>query len=401
MRMKNCLFALLLIWLLLATPVHADRLFTCGFEENDIGPGITMWTANTGSASVQTTTVRSGTYAARINPSGASGQIRKNLFANKTTGTIWTRFYYRVAAVPAADTRILHHQNSSGSTFVRVILLSTGKLRIENVVTTTTADSTITLVANTWYRIELRHLLSDTVGEIELFVDGNSEASITGEDTLNTNLRQILFGTSSGSTIDSFYDDIGINDEAGTFQNGLPGAGNISFVDPDGDDTVAWTAVPGTPNAGNVDELPGAVPDDLTSYNHISNLTSVDKLTLQNLGAAVPSDADLILADVYGRQGSDGTSGQRSIIYRIWDDTDTSTDSARVSVDINGWRISDTDEHLVLDLGAKTKANFDSFKIGYKGNEGNNLKRITAQWVNVEWIEAAAAPAFRPKVVVY
>jgi hypothetical protein len=40
--------------------------------------------------------------------------------------------------------------------------------------------------------------------------------------------------------------------------------------------------------------------------------------------------------------------------------------------------------------------------VGYSRSiGGGNEIRITAQWVNVEWIEAAAGPAFRPKVVVY
>jgi len=364
------------------------RLFTCGFEENNLLE--TMWTATDASALIlQTATVHSGTYAVETDPAVSTSNTYKKFPAGKTSGSVFTRFYFRTSAWTNGN-RVGNLANFGNSANSWVMTMQAGTiLRLTNSTDNSTID-TGALNVNQWYRVETRTLISDTVGEQELLIDGSSIGTLTGKDTMPSNVGIFKLGHNTSGGTKVFYDDIAINDDSGTFQNSFPGPGKIFLVKPDGDDTVAWTSVPATgTNAQDVDDVPGA-PDDLTTYNHISNLTSVDKLTLQNLGVEVPSDADLVLADVYGRQGSNGTSGQRSIIYKIWDDVDPLTDGPACSVDLNGWRIADTDEHLVLDLGARTKANFDTFKVGYKGNQGAaTLKRVTAQWVNVEWIESA------------
>jgi hypothetical protein len=198
-----------------------------------------------------------------------------------------------------------------------------------------------------------------------------------------------------------YFDDIAINDEAGSFQNSFPGPGKTFLLEPSGDNTLTWDRVPtDTTNWDRVDDVPGT-PDDSTTYIHTA-VNETDKLDMTNLGAEVPSDADIILVDVYGRQGSNGTAGTRVIDFELWDEADSQNTLLDVSADLNGWRICDTDEHLVFDAGSRSKANIDSFRVGYSRSiGGSNEIRITAQWVNVEWIEAAAAPAFRPKVIVY
>lgn len=376
------------VLLLAALPIRADRLLTVGFEENNLSQ--TMWTGITGSPSIVTTPVHSGTYA--LHCLAQNTFVRKDLVANKTSGTAWTRFEFRTADTPGALRRIHDVRNSSGGSNYILQINTDRTLRLQNIVTSTTADSSTALTVDTWHRIEVRHLISDTVGELELFIDGTSEASITGEDTLSTNVSRYQFGrtASDGGNQNFYWDDIAINDEAGTFQNGLPGDGKIFLIEPSGDNTVTWTKDGSSPAATNwegVDDLPGA-PDDGTTYNSATtNIT--DKLDLSNLGAEVPSDADIILVDVYGRQGSNGTTGARRITYELWDQADSQTTGPLVSCAINGWRIADTDEHLVFDPGSRSKSNIDSFRVGYQRNHGGgNEERITAQWVNVEWIES-------------
>jgi hypothetical protein len=224
-----------------------------------------------------------------------------------------------------------------------------------------------------------------------------------GINTLNSGIGIFIVGPAGGSTCDFFFDDVAFNDSSGSFQNSSQGPGKIFLLEPSGDNSVNWTQDGSSAESTNwegVDDLPGT-PDDGTTYNSATtNIT--DKLDLSNLGAEVTSDADIILVDVYGRQGSDGTAGTRTILYELWDEADANTTGPACSADLNGWRIADTDEHLVFDAGSRSKANIDSFRVGYSRSiGGSNEIRITAQWVNVEWIEAAAAPTFRPKVVVY
>ena len=63
------------------------------------------------------------------------------------------------------------------------------------------------------------------------------------------------------------------------------------------------------------------------------------------------------------------------------------------------WSINSTANHIVFDLGARTKTNVNSFDLGYEPL--NNAEcRVTAIWANVEWKEASASlPARRQAVV--
>jgi hypothetical protein len=375
------------------------RLFTCGFEENNFIE--TMWFQANGAVSFVTSPVHSGTYALRTNPTASSGNVRKDIPTQITTGSAFLRTYFRLGAIPASDTnRVIRLLNSSVAVTQHVRQLSSGKLQLWNDVSSGSATSTTVLSIDTWYRLQLRVLLSDTVGVVELkiFLEDATTALETltvngGVDTLNVGIKSFLLGPSAGSTADFFFDDVAFNDDSGSFQNTMPGPAKVFLLEPSGDNTVTWTIDGGTPAATRwegVDDLPGA-PDDGDTYNS-STTNQTDKLDLSNLGAEVTSDADIILVDVYGRQGSDGTAGTRVIDFELWDEADSQSSQMSISADINGWRICDTDEHLVFDAGSRTKANIDSFRVGYSRSiGGSNEIRITAQWVNVEWIEMAAA----------
>jgi hypothetical protein len=398
--MKSCLFVLLLACLLLAIPAQADRLLTTGLEENN--GSATMWSTVNGT--FITSPVHSGTYAGQT----TSAQIfQRRITAALTSGTLFTRFYFRTGTIPTGARVFFQWFSSGASSGPMLRTLATGAVRLVNSPGGTQDDSTFTLSVDTWYRFELRHLISDTVGELELRIYTGDSTTI--EETLSTPVGDTLPGniidvrfTAEFAT--NFFDDISINDESGAVPfNTWPGPGKTFLLEPSGDNTVTWTKDGSSPAATNwegVDDLPGA-PDDGVTYNSKTS-NGTDKLDLSNLGAEVPSDADIISVDVYGRQGSTGTTGTRNITYELWDQADSQTTGPTVDCKINGWRRADTDEHLVFDAGSRSKANIDSFRIGYQRNHGGgNEDRITAQWVNVEWIEAAAAPAFRPKVVVY
>ena len=401
------LLSVVLLALLISLPAQADRLFTVGFEENNLLE--TMWQAADAGPAVQTSVVHSGTYALQINPTAAVMALRRSLVDPVTIGTLFTRVYLRFGSFPTASAeRIITFTRQATSavgarslSILYIDVAGSDRLRLHNEVTDTTIDSTFNLAVNTWYRIEIRQLLSDTVGEQELqiFTGDSTSAddtkSITGEDTLETDVGRLLIGAVDSQTSNLFFDDIAINDDSGTFQNSFPGPGKIFLLKPSGDNSITWTKGGSSPAATNwegVDDLPGT-PDDGVTYN-FRTVNRIEKLDLSNLGGEVPSDADIILVDVYGRQGSNGTTGQRNITYELWDETDSQTTGPSVNCAINGWRIADTDEHLVFDAASRSKANIDSFRVGYQRNHGgSNEDRITAQWVNVEWIEAAAAPA--------
>lgn len=375
------------------------RLMSCGFEENNFTA--TMWDSLTGTPTISTTQVHSGTYAMRSNPTATNQRATRNASANATSGTWYVRAYVYVASLPSVDNAvILAFQNASGVLVNSVTLNTDGTLTLTNAITTTTATTTATLSTATWYRLELRYLISDTVGELELrLYTGDSTTAtetetITGEDTLNTNARGLRVGVSVGAgSTDIYFDDIAWNDATGTFQTSWPGPGKIAMLDPDTDDTVAWTDATGTGtgNAGEVDELPGAAPDDDTSYVTTATSGTEDRYNLTAMPAEVTSDATIALADVYARIRGSSAAGTRTCRVLIWDEDATQTNGPSTTMnDGTAYRIMTTAEHLVLDTSGKTKADLDDFDAGAEPTT-NSDTMLTALWVNVEWLEAAAA----------
>jgi hypothetical protein len=378
-------------------PASADRLFTCGIEENNLTASSVMWTGQSGSPTISTTTVRSGTYAARLLGSASKPYLQRNLSANMTSGTLYTRFYYRFPTLPAVNVQIAQSVDSGGANAGwTVTLLTTGVLRLTNNVTATTDDGS-TLSVNTWYRLEVRQLLSNTVGELELRLDGVSDASITGEDTLPTNILAVTFGNGfvggNNHSHDQFYDDMALNNDSGSFQTSWPGDGKIVYVEGAADDAVTWTALGAGTRFSEVDELPGS-PDDATSYNADSGTTNEDRLGHGGLPAEVDTGDTMVLIDAYARVSAGAASQTMRLL--IWDEGGSQTTGPSIALGNGTWAMLTTAQHLVVTLSGKTKANADSYDLGYEGLTGASEKRISTLWANVEYQEAAAGGGWPP-----
>ncbi len=84
------------------------RLVTCGFEMNTVTTGI-EFTATSGSPTISSTTVRSGTYAGRISSLASATQMRFRLqyVSSAGNGPYFARLYLRVHTAPSAANRII------------------------------------------------------------------------------------------------------------------------------------------------------------------------------------------------------------------------------------------------------------------------------------------------------
>lgn len=379
------------------------RLFTDGAEQA-AGQLTTQWTANDNTAPTFVTTApHSGTYHYRCNTSASQSGVRRDLASAVTSGTYFTRFYWRAATLPNANV-IVHvaAASTSGNAGAHILYDNiNAQFQVKNVVSTNVAQGTVTLTTGTWYRVELKIVVSDTVGSIEMkYFIGDSTTPLetltpTGTDTMVTNSQRFYFGSFNvANTGDTYFDDIAINDATGSFQNSYPGPGKIFTLKANGDNAVAWTKSGSAPAATNwqgVDETPTVAPNDGTDYNGDSGNTNVDRLNLTDMGAEVTSNAVIALVDVYARVAC-GAAVANNMLLRIWDEAATSTDGPTMTVNGTTWRIMSTAEHLVYDAAGKTKANLDSFSAGYVGSgAATDERRVTALWANVEWLEAAAA----------
>jgi hypothetical protein len=396
-------------------PAWAARLFTDGFEVGDLAP---LWQVGLadGTLDIQGTTKRSGNYALRALQGGTAGKNwaqTGHRWLRGTANTIFGRAYFRAQQFPGTFPATFYamstgNSSASGGGVISVRLISGPKLQLVNSITGSTADGSTTLSTNTWYRIEVKCVVEDIGGSAELMLDGNLEASISNEDTYDgTTYARLRLGvqTTGISNYEMYFDDVAMGDATGTDFTGYPGEGRIFAAKPNGQTSAGWTIAGSSPAATNwegVDETPTAQPNDGTDYNEATSQVT-DRLTMENVPSEAPADAVFTLMQFYGRVGSNGTTGTRSMKWSVWNEGGTQTKSAVVSAAINGWRTASdvNSEVFAVSLAGKTKANLDSYDIGYLvDTSGTNPRRVTTLWVNVEWKDAPPPSARRRVVIV-
>ena len=384
---------------------HADRSHTCGFEEGEAASGITIWNVLGGSGvNIVTTPVYSGTYAMRANRiTSGTASLRRDLAAADTTGTYCQQMRLRRATGTPSAATIVHQVRSSTSTDAWQISVDTSN--VLSLINANDASSITgpTLTIDTWYQVESCVLLSTTVGTLELKVDGVSQGTLTGKNTLPTNVNYFYWGIfNTVVTADFYFDDIVLNTELGTVFNSWPNGERIALLKPASDNTVLWTKTgancSGTTNTDCVDDQPGT-PDDASGYTMSATANQEDRLNVGTLPAEVPSDADMLVLDVYYRWGGNGNTGTREGRTLIWDEASVQTNGPthnRCDFAAGTWNIATTANHQVFDLGARSKANVEAFDLGYEPLNSAEC-RVTSLWGNVGW---KAASATRNRVVV-
>lgn len=141
---------------------------------------------------------------------------------------------------------------------------------------------TFTLPVQTWQWVSIKYKASDTVGTIDIQVQGSTVFTFPAGDTVKSGTETCNLVRFGGSNIGSeIYDDVFITDVAGGAPfNDLLGDMRIETLLPDAvGDNADFTATPAVANYLNVDDV---APDDDTTYVESSTLADKD---LHNLGA--------------------------------------------------------------------------------------------------------------------
>jgi hypothetical protein len=283
---------------------------TLGFEAQGFSPNSSEYARYfegfiTGTVTSATSPVHTagGTPAGRSMKcdSGAGNAAAHSLIyvdPSVTDGGAWARcyFYFETNMPSASSTTLMTHYESNGTgPLVSARLTSGGKLQLWNETGTPAqigSDSSATLVANTWYRIELKCLiLTASTDTVELQLDGVSVASASGLTlgSVDTNYIRIGFVTAPGASRVCYLDDFADNDNVGADQNAFPGAGNIVLLLPISDNQVGswtggaggttnlWEAINNTPPIGTDSETDSTQIENAVSgggTNYIANMTS-------------------------------------------------------------------------------------------------------------------------------
>lgn len=174
-------------------------VFVCGFECGQLG-GVGQHWDLTGTVSIGTGTVRSGSRAARFNPSGASAALSRSV-----TPTVSVhRFYIRFASLPTGDIYIFHAANSTARLGV-AFKSSDSKLYCATGSTPSVGATGVSVTTGVWYRIDVK--LDQTAGAkvVDAKVDGTDLAQKTSSDAGAPSV--IRLGYTVTYTADFYIDD--------------------------------------------------------------------------------------------------------------------------------------------------------------------------------------------------
>jgi len=271
------------------------RLWSCGFELNSTTANVEFTSVSTGSPSIQTSVVRTGTYAGRSNPTANIGYFLYTFSSSTTSAVIYARAYIRFASFPAADTDIIALQDSGGTGSLHLRFINaTSKLRLRDNGSVTIGSDSAALSLNTWYRVEV--MQGDTATTMKASLDGTEFASSTGVTAANVNpINQLRVGIQNSTTADMFMDDIAVNDDTGSVQTGYPGDGSIVHLRPSAaGDNTGWTPLSGS-NFANVQEV---TPNDATDGVRAATAPHLDDYNIDDPSGTLDSNATVNVIQV-------------------------------------------------------------------------------------------------------
>lgn len=233
----------MLLIILIYVQCEAARLYTSGFESNHLGANSTeLWTAATGTAAIQTTTVRSGTYALQSNPADGVAGFVDISFTMASGSTAYCIGYARIDDLPTGVNTELF-VIYSGSNYFFVGVHPSGKLGFG---TGGGYDdsSTATITTGQWFLIEMKCKFSTSAASHEVKVLGETHTDATNDAaTEDASLLELGVGSASAhGGVNYYFDDVLINDASGASETGYHGAFKLAYLWPISDGGIGnWT----------------------------------------------------------------------------------------------------------------------------------------------------------------
>ena len=235
------------------TPM-GDPLFADGFESGDFSKWTTVVNAVNGFATIQSTNVYAGTYAAQFTSQATKSSltyIRKNLGNAQADITLSGYFKVTTEGSKSANIPFFRLFNTSGT---RVISLyrqnSTGLIRVTD--QSTARDTTATVPLNTWAKVDMRVVAAGS-GSSTIQVSINN-AQVLNTSTANIGAAGLLNVQLGSETTTQLYTLLA--DDIVVVGPGFSPTSTPTSVPP----TATATSVPATATATNVPPTATATP---------------------------------------------------------------------------------------------------------------------------------------------
>jgi hypothetical protein len=369
----------------------------CGFEAGD---SLEVRSLN-GTGSIQTSIVRTGTYAGRTNPTTTAtgnfriGQTGLSTGDGRTINELggsneYIRVYGYIATAPGSGDEeffTLWDNAATAAMKIAVRLNSSRQLVIYDSANALQATGATALSLTTWYRFELRASTGAGSTAYELKIDGNVELSGSCAQ-LTTAPGSVRLGKNtdrSGQSVDYYWDDFIVDDTA------YPGAGQIKVLLPTANGVTAqWTSGTGASDYTQVN----VIPDNTGTYLQKSAAASQTHYCTMATCASASISGTINAVRIYTTQMESGsvTSSLRAICRG-------STGSTVLTTGFNG-STTITGINLLRNVepgtsAALTTSVVDGMQYGVNDSGTATAVRATAIYLMVDYTPAAAAPTVK------
>ncbi len=381
------------------------RRWSFGAELNSVTAGVEF--VPTGSPTIVTTPIRSGTYSLRMNNTGAAENLIFYVYGTPTQGVTYWRTYFRIAAYPSSLIYCFQLWGA-GSARVGIAVNASGTLELWNVEDNVQIGSdSSALSLDTWYRLEIS---LDTTTLASSVVAGRIDGTQFASGTINlaSAVEAIFLGlTAADANADFYYDDVAVNDSSGSFQNSFPGEGEVIHLRPNAvGDNNAWGRG-GTDSGANWSQTEENPPNDVTDYITSNTLNQIDDYNLEATPAAMATDDIINCVQVGVRFAiSSTTGGDPDFVLRI---KSAASGTVEESANISGtgsvtWMTNAIAAPKIYKLtlydlpGASTtlwtKADLDTTQIGVR----ESVSDTHVAWVSALWLLVDHKPAAGPTI---
>lgn len=272
-----------------------------------------------GSVTVSTlssTNPRTGTHHLRFTGNGN----RRVLGGAKTT--VGTAAAIYLSALPNQNAQVtpFDFRDAANSSQIQVVIQSTGTISIYRGNKTTLLDTTASpvITAEAYQHIECMVFFSQTVGTVEVRVNGVTVTSLTGIDTVATSLvecSQINYGHIGTGSTTMDMDDIYAYDDTGSYNNTFIGDRRVLTLFPDADTIQADWSIVGA--ASGYQAIDDTTPDGDSTY--IAATTSgspgtISEFELQDLPDGISAISAVMLVGMMRKTEAGTADVQMSII---------------------------------------------------------------------------------------
>lgn len=394
------------------------RLLSIGFEL-DSTSNFQETDSTTGSPSIQSTNIRSGSFAGRI-PSLASGAQKGWRVAWSATGgngPFFTRTYLNVTTLPTIESAFFSVVDAAGFDTTPRINLSIdngGLLRLYEQTAGAIGSPSSAIGTNTWYRIEIMIDRTGASGSnvLDARIDGVSFAS-SSTLTIGAGLLGLNIGGNLKAELNTAglwdFDDIAVNDASGSFQNTWCGDGKIIELRPNatGDVNTFSAGAGGTAgSANNFTRMQETSPDGNTSYNVATALNNEDLVNVVDSGIGV---SDLVnVVHVTGQltnSTADATTALKFELEKASGGTIIQSQAYIPNSTTYGLPTNTSPRTYPLTLyqdpdgSSWTQATLDTMQIGYKETAlGTNHIRVSQVYAMVDYTPFTPPP---PATITY